>query len=57
MRGGVCLLNDRAILMAPSVAGDGCEVCDSGGMVCERTWVLHLQGYPCQLGGKTEIQD
>lgn len=52
---GVCLFHDPANRRALLVAGDGCGVCDSGGMVCERAWVYHyLQGYPCQLGGETE---
>lgn len=38
------------------VFGDGCAVCDSGGMVCEDLVWHYLQGYPCQLGEKQKIQ-
>lgn len=38
------------------VFGEGCAVCDSGGMVCEDLVWHYLQGYPCQLGEKQKIQ-
>lgn len=55
---GVCPFHDLPSEGSLLVAGDGCGVCDSGGMVCERARVYHyLQGYPCQLGEKQRIQD